>query len=206
MAYTPAIPQPADQKNNSQGPILNNFIAINAWMAPDHVGFNVANAGKHDKVTLPERLVAGLTTDPNEILLYSRQGAYSSVAEIALMRENTGSTYEITSGKLAAKGWTILPSGILIKWGNEQWNVGNPQTKTFIIPFGGVDGPTIGTLYNMNLSTYNGASTNYDQYITHGGFATGTQTVTYHASKRTTTATEGANAILFYYFAIGLPV
>jgi hypothetical protein len=122
MAYNNAIPQPADQLNTSQPQILANFMEIATALAVNHGAFNGANEGKHMFVELPTVPNAQLAVVPamlpNEIGLVSQVSTYTGLPEMQVIRPSGNVTVEFTSGGFAANGWTRLPSGILLKWGN----------------------------------------------------------------------------------------
>ena len=132
MAYT-LIPQPTDQLSVSQGDLLNNFTAADTIFAQNHGGF-VANDGKHKFLQMPEQGAAPATA-VNEAGLYSAVGATSAVTELVFRRENNGVSIPFTetiNGGMASntRGWTALPSGIILQWGTITIVNGN-ATYTF---------------------------------------------------------------------------
>ncbi len=107
----------------TQNPIRQNFLSINNAFAIDHVVYNIANAGFHNKVTFPLQGAAPIFGGLNGLWsqLYASTGA---VGEIWVNSRN-GNQYPITASVLSqapaigdnTDGWTFLPSGILMKWG-----------------------------------------------------------------------------------------
>lgn len=127
--YNASIPQPSNKLRNSQSDLLGNFTAINDFVSEDHVGFNVANIGKHNKVTFPVQAAApafaagenGIynklfntgtnPTNKNELYVHKQRNA--TTAEIPFTASSLSNTNPLTLGK----GWSYLPSGFLFVWG-----------------------------------------------------------------------------------------
>jgi len=138
MAYKANIPQPGDQKNVSQGDILNNFTEIKTVIDINHVTFADAdgNQGKHKYVTFPEQGTAitdAPKTEANEVALYCRQIATGGTDHSALFfrpedqAAGAGLEYDFTTvehtGALG-KGHTYLPGGLILNWGYSDIAVG----------------------------------------------------------------------------------
>lgn len=70
-------------------------------------------------------------TAANEMALYTVQSALTSVSELVVRRESSGTQIEFTSSTQATNGWTRLPSGILIKWGTVSVSRNTLSTVTF---------------------------------------------------------------------------
>ena len=118
MTYQNNIPRPTDQLNNSQLDIQTNFLEIYNWVAINHFEFDTPNAGKHTIVTLPVNTAPTPTLD-NEVSIYSRLSTVTDSVEFTLQNESNGSIFEWSAAEYATPGWTMLPSGILVKWGFE---------------------------------------------------------------------------------------
>lgn len=116
MPYQQLIPRPTDQLNNSQADIQGNFLEIYNWVAVNHGQFDTPFAGKHFEATFPEN-GAPTNTLIDEANVYSQQSALTGNTELAWQRENNGARIEWTGALPANIGWTRLPSGILLKWG-----------------------------------------------------------------------------------------
>lgn len=119
MAYTNSIPLPTDYPSNSQPQIKANFESIYTAHGINHVQFDdpSGNQGKHKYISFPEQSAAPAVA-ANEIALYSQTSQYSSgstTAEI-FVKDEDGNVVEFTSALKGDTGWTILPSGILMKW------------------------------------------------------------------------------------------
>lgn len=134
MAYSNAIPQPTDQLKNSQDDLLQNFIEIKNLIDVNHETFADANEGKHKFIQFPEQ-VAAPATAVNEAGLYSIEGVYSTVAELAFRRENSGLSSVFTEVLGAINGWTRFPSGLLIKWGTDTVSAANAALATHTVTF-----------------------------------------------------------------------
>lgn len=141
MAYNQNIPQPADQLKNSQPQLLANFQEINTALNVNHVGFNLGDEGKHKFLQMPEQIAAPVT-NASEIALFSFLGANSGVTELNFKRAgNPLTSIPFTEGLLATPGWTILPCGLVVKWGSSVLPAsGVPVTSlawNFVFPVAG---------------------------------------------------------------------
>lgn len=127
MAYNNAIPNANDKLRNSQPQIKDNFSSIDSSWQVDHVPFNSApDAGKHNRIQFP-KLTNATTPVANtfvaaagQLALYNTQNATTAQEEIYLKRNSDGAALgiPITAGSIGVSGWSYLPSGLLIKWGN----------------------------------------------------------------------------------------
>lgn len=134
MAYNQNIPQPGDQLNNSQPQLLANFQEINTALNANHVGFNVADQGKHKFLQFPQQ-GATIATGATEMSLLNLIGAKSGEAELNYRRQNNGLTIPFTESLVAENGWTFYPSGLLCKWGFAPINAGAGAGANFSIVF-----------------------------------------------------------------------
>lgn len=129
MAYKATIPQPADKFSISQADLLNNFGAINTLVAADHIGFNLANAGKHKTATFPQAAAPGAVL-VTEVGLYAK--SFNGAAELYINKN--GSQVPFTASSQIAEGWSYLASGVIIKWGVR--HISGSSTTTFAYPSG----------------------------------------------------------------------
>ena len=140
MAYNQNIPQPADQLKNSQPQLLANFQEVNTLIDVNHVGFNLADSGKHKFLQMP-RQGGAPTTAATDLGLFAFLGANSGVSELNLRRQADGAVIPFTEGLLATPGWTILPCGLVIKWGSsvlpQSGGAVFRQAWNFVFPVGG---------------------------------------------------------------------
>jgi len=197
MAYDSTIPQASDKIKDSQPQILANFSGIKTLVDINHVTFDDPNEGKHKYVSMPEQSSAP-TVAANELALFSQEGTYTSVSELAFRRESSGDVVEFTGAGKTNVGWTILPSGILIKWGRSSSSTG---TTNITWPTGATI-PVFSTVYTVVLTPLNATAGDIDSAVRLISFST-TQ-ISIYISKRTTTgaATTGLST---YFVAIGLP-
>lgn len=126
MAYNANIPVATDAPSTSQPQMLANFQEINAAFNLNHQDFNLVGVGKHKFINFPEQAAAPAIV-PDEINLYSRLSALTNIAELCVKKED-GTINEFTNytthagGAGIFSGWTRLPSGILLKWGQDVAN------------------------------------------------------------------------------------
>jgi hypothetical protein len=117
MAYLDNIPQPNDQISVSQGQILANFSALKTLIDVNHITFDIPDQGKHKLVTFPDN-AGPHATGATEINLNNEVDATSTYQEIYITRDRGGAeNYPFTAGLNVESGYTILPSGLLLKWG-----------------------------------------------------------------------------------------
>jgi hypothetical protein len=150
MAYQNNIPLANDQLSKSQGDINGNFQSILTWGDANHVDFNAgADAGKHKWVSFPEQSSSPGTTG-GECALFSKVGI-TGVAALFFQGQSNGT---ITSGGFtesapAIAGWTRLPSGILLKWGQSTLPAGS---QPVIYPVASNIPVFAGTPFNWQLT------------------------------------------------------
>lgn len=149
MAYSNNIPLATDQLNDSQKDLLDNFIAIQQLVGVNHVNFNNAGeSGKHTEVTLPYN-GAPTATGPNEASFFSGASPYSSFiagnnGSLFWKAQNNSATLPMTVGYFIppamptdpVQGFTILPSGFLIKFGRVPLVTGLSQIITYPVAAG----------------------------------------------------------------------
>lgn len=199
MAYNPNIPQPTDILSQSQGDILDNFQAIDVWVDVDHVDFGSPDEGKHNQVTF---VVQGAqpTFLAGEIGLYNFLSPLTGVDELYITNQ-AGINTQLSASTLSTNanpgnnisGWTYLPSGILLKWGNGTANGNTP----FTFPVG----PTIPVFTNvmsMEITTFANNVADTDTFVRLSAFSN----VGFNAygSQRTAAVPVAAS---FQYLAIG---
>lgn len=200
MAYTSNIPQPTDRIKDSQDPILQNFGGIKTLVDVNHVTFDLADEGKHKFVTLPEQTVsppAGAfaagetgfysfenpTTTKNEI--------YANITHQVTVRQipTTASSLSIVSAPgNNTEGWSYLPSGHLIRWGEATGN----SLVTVVFATGVGVAPTFNEIYSIQLTPTWGATTaDVDFAVRLVDFTTAQFRC--YVSKRTTVGAETTN-------------
>lgn len=127
------VPTPTQTLGQTNLSILNNFTTIDTGFSVDHVTFGAAAVGFHKQVTLPN--VSTLVPPTVPTFLAGQMGLFnqSSVATAApalsaaprneiWMSRGTGIPFPITAydapnAPADTRGWTYLPSGMLMIWG-----------------------------------------------------------------------------------------
>jgi len=115
MAYSESIPQAGHKLSRSQTDLLNNFTALKTAFEINHEDFNAAGQGKHIHTTYPVQGAAP-TTAADEVAVYCKDNAGGDPA-LYYRPESDGTEIELTAAEKAATGYTIWPSGIIMKWG-----------------------------------------------------------------------------------------
>lgn len=109
MPYNANIPQAADQLSQSQADILGNFQAIDTAL-----DLTVGGVG----IKFP-RDAAVPPTGATSVGLYGFNSVLTPGTTALFFRnQNNGVSYDMTSSLKATPGWTCLPSGIILQWGN----------------------------------------------------------------------------------------
>jgi len=183
MAYNSQIPQPTDLLSQSQPQLLGNFQAIQTLIDVDHVDFNTPNQGKHFRVSLPVQSPAPTFTT-GDVGMYSFLNPVTSQNELYINKINQVTTTQIcaTASILSttsaptnnSSGWTYLPSGILMKWGNATITStsGSPvQTVTFPTAS---NIPVFNQVFSVQLTTQTALSADPNVYVTLQGIASTT--------------------------------
>lgn len=125
MALNINIPQANQTLSITQPLILNNFNAINTAFAVDHVNFNDAGQGKHNKITFPVQVLP-IVIAVGDLALYSLLNATTNKNELNVYKVsnsvyvNVPFTASILSNSAPIQdgaGWSYLPSGLIIQWG-----------------------------------------------------------------------------------------
>lgn len=154
------IPQANQTIASSQSPILQNFQAIKQLIDVNHGTFGgsgVNAEGKHKFVEMPNQSVTP-TTAAGEMTLYSAQYTKTSQSEAYIIRDAAGTPIPFSAASLAASGWTFLPSGILVKWGQAAFSAPANSTQSLVITFpAGATIPAFTSVWNAQISLQNNA-------------------------------------------------
>lgn len=204
MAYNENIPQATDKPKNSQSELLGNFAALKTSIELNHVGLNDVATGKHKWATMP----AQAATPPagafaaGEVGLYSYAGGATAKNELYINKTNqatvtqipaTASILSITSAPAAnTHGWSMLPSGILIKWGFQIVTGADTVTYDATVAFGAVFSVVL-------TSSAGGGSNDHQVVITASGNTDFDVKSTLNSNLSTDVATT------MWYFAVGRP-
>lgn len=177
MVYQASIPQPTDQLSKSQADILGNFQFLNT------IASGIFDAPV--QATAPT-IAAGDTG------LYTLFNASTGRNEMYVIDAN-GNTYPITASLQAQNGWTILPSGLLIKWGLNS-TTGGSQFITFPVA---ATIPVFNNVFNASVTTTQAVGSGNLFVLLNSVTTTGLNVTT---TQRTTTSNTPGG---FSYIVIG---
>lgn len=138
MPYRTNIPQANQRINDTQPLILQNFALLNQYFGNNHITFNAgADWGKH---TLVKFFSQGAfpANDPAAIVGTTEKWLYNLTYKgnpELFVRTSTTAAGSLANTPMTAKlftsgtrGWTFLPSGIVLKFGTGTSNGGNVGT------------------------------------------------------------------------------
>jgi len=158
FTYNRDIPDAPNNPSNDQPPMKVNTNSIDNLINEDHYAFNDNNGGLHKRVRLidllaiPGALAAGMGT------LYTKLATSSGVStesNIFFTPDNSGNEYQltrpitgnfasfsalgafgtVTAGYTRTAGWTFLPGGMLMQYGNVTRAAGiSPSTIAVTFP------------------------------------------------------------------------
>lgn len=138
-------------------PINQNFSTIDTAFAVDHVDYNIAGQGQHNKVSFPPQNPVP-APQAGIVQLYSQLSAITNQPELVFTHQ-AGSTaplaaqiVEFTSAGWANPGWTRLPSGILLKW-HSGINFASLETVTINLNADVPGSPNFTTVFSVFNST-----------------------------------------------------
>lgn len=207
MPYDPNSPQANQLFSVSQPIIQGNFSILQNIFDINHVDYNAgANAGKHIYVELP--IAAGNPIPPiafpaAEIVVYAATNATTTVNELYVNKTNQATVVQVpmTASRLSTNsnpgtnvfGWSYLPSGILLMWGQ---STANGLTAT-VFPVGATI-PTFTGVMTIQLTTAYGNAADGDGFVRLQAF-TNLQFSAYGSARTTVTN----KAVQFQWLAIG---
>jgi hypothetical protein len=202
MAYA-NIPQATDQLSQSQADLLANFQALQVLIDVNHVDFASGDQGKHKWITWPVQGAAPAFA-AGEVGAYNLLSTVTSIDELFLNKIVSGGaavqipmTASILSTNnspgLNVVGWTYLPSGVLLKWGQGSAN----GTTNFTFPVA-ANIPVFTNVMSMQVCTAYSNVADGDGFARLSTFTNVGFNV--FGSARTTVTTK---AVLFQYLAIG---
>jgi len=199
-------PQATDRISATQPTIRTNFLSLETALGINHVvPINSGNAGKHTYIQLPVHAAPG--TGVNEGGMYAAVGTYSGVTELYFERESSSAQIPMTetvwdAGNL--RGWTRLPSGIIVKFGVIDWLAGGIVNNSFTLP----QTPTVATfpaftvVYNCQLTLLKGAIGVTDAYVQLQSITV--TEINYNICRLSSLVTPPAVNIGIYYYIIGV--
>lgn len=134
MTFTPNIPTTGQSLGNTRDMIRNNFTNYNDVVSVNHVAPNDPNQGKHNFLQMPDQAAAP-TTAANELGVYSKDVAGNS--RLFLRQENNGTEIQMSGidPLIATSGYTFLPGGLLMQWGEATLGANKNLTVNFPITF-----------------------------------------------------------------------
>jgi hypothetical protein len=176
-------------------PINQNFATIDAIFSIDHVPYNTVGAGKHNKVTFPLQ-AADPVVAATDFAIYSKANALG-VPQLYMNYSGVG-PYPWTDSLTNTNGWTRLPSGILLKWG--QGNNANGLTN-LVFPVG-LNIPAFTSIFQILVCTSYNNVNDGDGFVRLNNFVAPWTSFNVYASHRTTVGAYGPLA--FNYLAIGV--
>lgn len=153
------VPQAGQTLAATQAPILNNFSTIDTAFSVDHVSYQAATQGKHNKVTFPVQ-AATPTFSGSDIQVFSKvpslaNGDHVTLAATQLFINGTNfDQIPFTAGSTAlinTAGYTFLPSGLLIKWEKHNINSLGDTTINFVTD---TTIPVFGTVLSAFVTPY----------------------------------------------------
>lgn len=197
MPYDANIPQAPDRLVDSQPELLANFTAINNTFAVNHYTFNTNNAGKHNFVVFPAS-GADPVTAIGEMAIYTKNSTLTTNTELFIRRDNNGAVLHATESGRTANGWSYLPSGLLLKWGQVTPPVAGAQT--IIYPVGATI-PVFTTVLQTFIQVVNNGPVDNDRSVTLSITGYTAFSFDVFCSVRTAAGTPGATA--FNYVTIG---
>lgn len=208
MAYNDSIPQSTDQLSVSQGQILLNFQALGAIAGNSNAASASLNStAGFNWIYLPSqgaRPPAGAVFPAGDVGLYASANPTTLKNELYINKTNqaavtqipmTASVLSVTSAPAAnTGGWSYLPSGLLMKFGNGTANGNTAFTFAALNP----GAPTFTQVLSIVLSTAYANAADGDGFVRLSSYtATGFNAF---GSARTTVTTK---AVSFQYLAIG---
>lgn len=187
------VPQPGQSLNITRDPIRNNFSVLDTAFSVDHVAYNTANQGMHNKVTMPVQGAPPVTAAA-QMALFTQVSALTGVPELAIRRESNGAVIEMTAAD-GAVGWTRLASGLLIKYGVS--NGTGFTTVTFPVAPGI---PAFSVIYTMQVTTSYINAADGNGFVRLNNFLAPWTQFTVYCSQRTAVIDQN---VAFQYLAIG---
>lgn len=116
------VPIPNQTLGASRDLINQNFSVINTAFSVNHVPYNDGTGfqGMHQFLQMPAATPI-IATGATQLGIYANTGPFSGNPELFFQRQSlaANSGYSFTEAQNTANGWTRLPSGILLKWGQQ---------------------------------------------------------------------------------------
>lgn len=185
-------PNAGQTLGNTRDQIRNNIDDLKASLAVNHIDLDLSGVGKHKFVQMPVQASAP-TTSSGEVALYAKT---TSGATRLFMRRSSNAEEVQMSGvapDTSSEGFTFLPGGLLIQWGQVSSSSSTLRTVTF---------PTAFTAATVPLTIQiTGVRANSDPGSVGVFVITGTETNTGFQFRN-----NGGHTLGFYWMAIGFKV
>lgn len=192
MPFQNNIPQSTDLLSQSQSDILDNFAAIQTLVNVNHVDFASADQGKHKFVTFPVQAPAPVF-NVGEVGLYNFLEPVSGINELYIVN-SSGTTTPMTAFEIpsATEGWTFLPSGLLMVWGEATIVAGGIITVLY---------SSVGTFPGFVADSSSPQLTRINNAATTAAFVVvGTSSTTQFTAR----SSDASNGVTFSWMTIGL--
>jgi hypothetical protein len=127
MTYTVGIPLDGQSLGNSKPQVRANFSVLFNYVAINHIALNALGAGKHFFVEMPNQSPLPTTIAAESGLTSAAYGPTPFANWLYLQESggsdplrNMGAAVQMTGIVPSAQvnGWTFLPGGLLMQWGN----------------------------------------------------------------------------------------
>lgn len=151
MAYTSNVPTASQLISQSQSIINANFQALASW-GNGYGAFSLqSSAPAFSANTDYMYMLAYATTSTNELWVHKQTTA--GLSEVPF----TASAMSNNAAAACDDGWTYLPSGLLIKWGNQ------PATASSVsvTPTATSGGPNFSRVFRVFVTPYDSSMTNF---------------------------------------------
>lgn len=151
--YTTDVPNPPNLPSTDVGSMQTNTNSINSWAQVDHFGFNAGNpGGYHKQATFLDEAAPGVPAGLNSVLFSNLQGGNSwPFWQNALGSfQITGSASANNPSAAGLNGWTFLPGGFILQWGQFLFGA---QSGTILFATANINFPTNCLFVNSTLLT-----------------------------------------------------
>lgn len=135
--YTTNIPAGGNNPSTDRPNMTENFNSTNGLIAEDHYGFNGANGGFHKQARMPALVSIPTDRIDNCGTIYVKS---LGNRQLFYVNDQTTNEYQLTRVSntnfatfSANPGWTFLPGGMLMQWGQNTSSSG--ATINFPFPF-----------------------------------------------------------------------
>jgi len=162
LPYNDNVPLSTDIVSQTQQPIHDDFASLKTIIENDHNAFASGVPGTHYCVRLN---IQGAVPTPtpggalDQMILYSKDTPAPATQELYIKRDvnSGGEEIPMTKRLAAATGYTYLPSGLLIKWGEVAstniTTLNSVTGKTIAFPVGaGIPVFKVGSTFSVSLT------------------------------------------------------